>query len=383
MRWVMKYLSNFIVGFSEIYHSKHSNAVVKAITSIYNGNKYNLKPELRAERYLRVTTYSDVYFAKCFLNLTEYDLLHGPANMFNAKINVNRLITIAPEPLEIENVHDRKRMVQIPIPSSHLGVGSVTVRLLSNVRRHGMAFKRTDRDIHPTSNCLIFHCHGGGFVAHTSKSHEIYLRDWAAKLQVPILSIDYSLAPQAPYPRALEEIFYAYCWAIKNSHKLLGTTAEKIIVVGDSAGGALNMALTLKCIEQAVRRPDGALLIYCPFYVGFELCPSRLLTTIDVLLPFGLLLRCLKAYIQPPIIPDDEDQFFESPNGKANANGNGNGSATKSTVNVTKNRRRILTDRNLSDDFQFEIPKDKFISSLYANDNMLKQLPPIKFLVSF
>jgi hormone-sensitive lipase len=38
---------------------------------------------------------------------------------------------------------------------------------------------------------------------------------------VPILSVDYSLAPEAPFPRALEDCFYAYCWAIKN-HQLLG-----------------------------------------------------------------------------------------------------------------------------------------------------------------
>lgn len=78
---------------------------------------------------------------------------------------------------------------------------------------------------------LLFHCHGGGFVAQSSKSHEIYLREWAVALNIPILSIDYSLAPEAPFPRALEEVFYAYCWALKNC-KLLGTTAEKVIFAG-------------------------------------------------------------------------------------------------------------------------------------------------------
>lgn len=78
---------------------------------------------------------------------------------------------------------------------------------------------------------LLFHCHGGGFVAQSSKSHEIYLREWAVHLNIPILSIDYSLAPEAPFPRALEEVFYAYCWALQNC-QLLGTTAEKVIFAG-------------------------------------------------------------------------------------------------------------------------------------------------------
>lgn len=49
-----------------------------------------------------------------------------------------------------------------------------------------------------------------------------YLKSWSQDLGVPILSVDYSLAPEAPFPRALEECFYAYCWALRHHH-LLGT----------------------------------------------------------------------------------------------------------------------------------------------------------------
>lgn len=48
----------------------------------------------------------------------------------------------------------------------------------------------------PPSKGLIFHCHGGGFVAQSSRSHEAYLRQWAQGLPAPILSVDYSLAPE-------------------------------------------------------------------------------------------------------------------------------------------------------------------------------------------
>lgn len=84
--------------------------------------------------------------------------------------------------------------------------------------------------LEPPSRGLIVHCHGGGFVAQSSKSHDGYLRDWAKDLDVPILCVDYSLAPEAPYPRALEEVLYAYCWAKKNS-SLLGSTGKKIVIV--------------------------------------------------------------------------------------------------------------------------------------------------------
>ena len=49
---------------------------------------------------------------------------------------------------------------------------------------------------------------------------QVYLRNWAKDLDVPILSIDYSLAPESPFPRALEECFYVYAWAVLNCDKL-------------------------------------------------------------------------------------------------------------------------------------------------------------------
>lgn len=56
-----------------------------------------------------------------------------------------------------------------------------------------------------------------------------YLKSWSQDLGVPILSVDYSLAPEAPFPRALEECFYAYCWALRNHH-LLGTHTSQDFV---------------------------------------------------------------------------------------------------------------------------------------------------------
>ena len=46
-----------------------------------------------------------------------------------------------------------------------------------------------------------------------------------AQLDTPILSIDYSLAPEAPYPRACQEVFYSYVWMLANL-ETLGTTGD-------------------------------------------------------------------------------------------------------------------------------------------------------------
>lgn len=54
---------------------------------------------------------------------------------------------------------------------------------------------------------IIVHIHGGGFIAMSSGSHQSYTRLWAKQLRVPVFSVDYSLAPQHPYPEALND-----CW---------------------------------------------------------------------------------------------------------------------------------------------------------------------------
>lgn len=136
-------------------------------------------------------------------------------------------------------------------------------------------------------------------MAQSSKSHELYLREWAVKMDVPILSIDYSLAPETPFPRAFEDVFYAYCWALKNC-ELLGSTGENIVMAGDSAGANLNTACILKCIDLGIRKPRGIFNAYCPFVVNFASTPARFMAMLDPLLPYGFIMRCLKAYGTPP-----------------------------------------------------------------------------------
>lgn len=49
---------------------------------------------------------------------------------------------------------------------------------------------------------------------------QMYLNFWANDLGIPILSVDYTLAPENYFPRQQEELFFAYCWALKNAHLL-------------------------------------------------------------------------------------------------------------------------------------------------------------------
>lgn len=113
------------------------------------------------------------------------------------------------------------------------------------------------RGVSPPAAGLILHIHGGGFISQSSLSHSVYTREWAAMLpDAVILSVDYSLAPEAQFPVALNETVHAYGWALANG-AAIGTTASSVVVAGDSAGGNLAVALCLKVQELGMRPPDG------------------------------------------------------------------------------------------------------------------------------
>ncbi|XP_067627370.1 hormone-sensitive lipase [Eurosta solidaginis] len=317
MRGVLRFISIGMASFSEVYYAEVEGNISKTTRGLWTGSKYYLNPEQCARRIVNISQNAKIDFCKAFWFLAESEMMNTIPTIIGSSVQVHRLIEIPPEPLQLPRVNkaqkpsattdvnqnDNSELVDIPLPSAHIGTGnSVCVRLLSYTRREGMIgegmFSRSWRRLPPRSRSVLFHCHGGGFVAQSSKSHEIYLRDWAAALDVPLISVDYSLAPEAPFPRALEEAFYAYCWTLHNS-KHLGTTAERIVLAGDSAGANLCIGVALKCIEQGVRKPDGLFLAYCPTLISFVPSPARLLCLMDPLLPFGFLMRCLRAYAAP------------------------------------------------------------------------------------
>ncbi|XP_022826508.1 hormone-sensitive lipase [Spodoptera litura] len=289
MRGILKGISICMAGFSEAYYC-HGNL----ISSVWTGGQYLIDPEMRARRIVNISQSANIEFCKAFWFLAESEIMKRVPSLMSPPVAVNKLITIPPEPIVVNTI-DYKEITVLP-PTVHIGLQGLNVRLISANKRIGMAGEGSSS--FPPSDGVLFHCHGGGFVAQSSKSHETYLRDWAAKLNVPILSVDYSLAPQAPFPRALEEVFYAYCWMLTH-FKEIGTTGKRIVFAGDSAGANLVAACTLKILTTGLRRPDGMFLAYAPLMISFVPSPARLLCLMDPVLPFGFMMRCLKAYASP------------------------------------------------------------------------------------
>lgn len=121
------------------------------------------------------------------------------------------------------------------------------------------------------------------------------MREWASTLDIPILSIDYQLAPKARFPHAVEEVFYVYCWALKNIESL-GSTGENIVFAGDSAGANLMTSCVIKCIEMGITKPKGLFNVYAALMLDHVFLPSKFLNLLEVVFPYNTYLRCINAY---------------------------------------------------------------------------------------
>lgn len=85
---------------------------------------------------------------------------------------------------------------------------------------------------------LLIYFHGGGWVLGSVKSHDGTCRSLANQSGCAVLSVEYRLAPEDPFPAGLEDCLKATAWAAANAESL-GIDATRIAVGGDSAGGNL------------------------------------------------------------------------------------------------------------------------------------------------
>ena len=145
---------------------------------------------------------------------------------------------------------------------------------------------------------VIIHVHGGGFISMSSESHQVYTNVWAREVGVPVFSIDYRLAPQHPFPAGLDDVWQAFNWLIKQGCPQLGIKIGSYVLVGDSAGGNLVLALAYKILKSGLVPPSGLVLAYPALKLDKDSCsPSLLHALEDLLVPHTFLKLCLESYL--------------------------------------------------------------------------------------
>ena len=87
---------------------------------------------------------------------------------------------------------------------------------------------------------VILYLHGGGYVIGSLATHRSLVSRLARAAQARSLSVDYRLAPEHPFPAAVEDATAAYRWLLGS-----GVEASRVVIAGDSAGGGLTLAALL------------------------------------------------------------------------------------------------------------------------------------------
>ena len=101
----------------------------------------------------------------------------------------------------------------------------------------------------------ILYIHGGGFVSGSPARHRPISAGLARRTRMGVFSLDYPLAPEHRFPRALEEVVRALDWL-----NLRMASDERLAVVGDSAGGGLTLSLLVNAREARKKLPACAVM---------------------------------------------------------------------------------------------------------------------------
>lgn len=108
---------------------------------------------------------------------------------------------------------------------------------------------------------LLVWLHGGGWVLGSIHSHDLALRLLAVESGVSILSVEYRLAPEHPWPAAPDDALAAWRSVARDPERF-GAGAGPLLIGGDSAGANLATVLCLDLREAGEDQPDGQVLVY-------------------------------------------------------------------------------------------------------------------------
>jgi acetyl esterase len=122
---------------------------------------------------------------------------------------------------------------------------------------------RHDRSAGP----LFLFFHGGGFVLGDLDTHEPFCAEMARQLDLPVVAVDYRLAPENPWPAGVEDCIAAARWAAASPAEL-GREATGLVVAGDSAGGNFAIVVSLALRDEPAAVP---VLAQWPIYPAVDL----------------------------------------------------------------------------------------------------------------
>lgn len=148
----------------------------------------------------------------------------------------------------------------------------------------------------------LVYLHGGGWTVFSIDTHDRLMREYADRIGCTVVGLDYALSPEHRFPRALEDVEACLAWLRRNGPGL-GLPTGRIALGGDSAGGNLSLAASLRLRDRGQPLPDALLLNYAA--LDTEPRPSdkrydgdRYMLTVDEMRDFWI------SYLDKPTTDD-------------------------------------------------------------------------------
>lgn len=126
---------------------------------------------------------------------------------------------------------------------------------ISPVTAHGLPAEWI-RPSHSSNAKAIFYTYGGGYVSGSCEDHRMQVAKFVQGSGTSALLFEYRLAPEHPYPAAIEDSLSAYQWLLSQ-----GISPSKIVIVGESAGGGLCLATLLAIRDLGIALPAAAVAL--------------------------------------------------------------------------------------------------------------------------
>ena len=154
----------------------------------------------------------------------------------------------------------RKQVTNAPVTEELLNKYPAEVREMNIPGRDGdiHCYLSENKDRQDNSDVLVINFHGGGFIRERTPNDEVFCRRMNGALGCKVLDLDYKIAPDYPYPTAVNEAVDTVKWAFEHTGEL-GVSKDKIVLAGHSAGGNLAIGVVMKALEEGEFKP--ALLI--------------------------------------------------------------------------------------------------------------------------
>jgi monoterpene epsilon-lactone hydrolase len=168
-----------------------------------------------------------------------------------------------PEIVKLKRILREKAVppgVDIPLEQRRKGMEKVAFKVADDVGVEAVtvAGRAAEWITAPGSQTgrAILYLHGGGYVMGSLTTHRSLVGEISRAAQAAALLVDYRLAPEAPFPAAVEDGVAFYRWLLDQ-----GFTPKNLAIAGDSAGGGLAVATLISARDQGLPMPKAAVPI--------------------------------------------------------------------------------------------------------------------------